>query len=225
MEKKEVSRMKDRGWLFTVCFAMVLASALWVTGSILSGCGKQIGAGVGGANFFPHNDGYVWNYLLTSSSTTDSTSPRLRFDGNSTLFGSIPVQHFKSGTVITSTGQVTNETTSYVRVTDAGVYTYGFRDIRTDSPTMEASTFLVFPFDIGTKWRPSATSDTVEVVARENVTVPAGTFDCYKLIQNASSYTAESWIGSGAGVVKSRQSITSGSAKTVTDVVLQNKNF
>jgi hypothetical protein len=86
-------------------------------------------------------------------------------------------------------------------------------------------TLLAFPLEVGKTWNAIPVSSQIvgTVVARENVTVPAGTFDCYKVsmvtTSGSYSFTSTAWIGNNVGLVKST------SDYSTAETVLVSKNF
>jgi hypothetical protein len=188
------------------------------------GCATVSSGGSGGSNYFPSTNGYSWNYetFYTSSSSWSVTSyvstSEFTFDGTTTV-DSTTVQIFRS-TYISQYGVSTSETLFLVN--DQGAFMYG----PLQSPTTEAVTFLQFPLSVGAQWM--AYDATVEVVAKETVTVPAGTFnDCYKIdmVPNDPTYTSYLWFGPNVGIVKSFSSSSYGSSTSASTMELVRKNF
>jgi hypothetical protein len=151
---------------------------------------------------------------------TDGGSQITTVDGTAVV-GPKVVQVFKTNTT-SSTGVRTTSEVYYV-VSSSGAYIYGFSGWTTN----EAFVYLSFPLEVGKSWvfyniPPFLTRASVE--ARENLVLPAGTFDCFKIKYTSFNGTVESsfsntWYGNGAGMVK----ITDSSSTVET--VLQWKNF
>lgn len=89
---------------------------------------------------------------------------------------------------------------------------------------------FALPLEVGKTWDMSAsgTSSTKgSVVSKENVTAPAGNFDCYKVAiistytyrGTPETYTSYIWLGNNVGIVKS------GSSSSTIESVLEWKNF
>jgi hypothetical protein len=168
----------------------------------------------GGESYFPSVDGNTW-FLVNN----DGSSQLMTVEGTVTI-GSVTAKRFYSTYFSSSYGTSTSE--SYFRVDSSGVYAHG-------SPTSPMSIgipFLVFPLEVGKSWDivTGTYSSKANIVAKENVTVPAGTFDCYKVKYSSYNGTVETysynyWFGNNAGPVK----MTSG--YSTFETVLQWKNF
>lgn len=173
-----------------------------------AGCGHVIS--IVETGYYPHQDGYRWQYTFSTSTTTETTSLTISFNGTTTIWGTIEVQNWVSQTA----GSIS---ISYIKVTNDGVYSWGGNTSTAEAQTLQ----LPLPPTVGCTWRVS--SATAEVLARENVTVPAGTFDCYKVrTTSATSYT-DYWYGAGAGIVKIA-TVNPSSSYSAT-LVLNSKNF
>lgn len=155
----------------------------------------------GGQQYFPHTDGNAWNYQRTSSNTTETRTARVSFTGtavvNSVKANSVTAQLLRTE-YLNSSGAPTSTSETLVSVTSAGVFSYG----NSTDPTTEASTMYAFPLTIGSTW--SGIYATFEVLAIENVTVPAGTYsNCFKVRQyNSSTSYSDTWLAENVGIVK-----------------------
>jgi len=163
-----------------------------------------------GRNFFPNTDGYSWrwefpewgfSYIITVEGTTQ--------------IGSITAQ---VGHLTGVFGGYTATMETYWKIDDTGAYYYGM------GTTPEAFTILNFPLEVGKTWECHSSyglyyPTTVEVLAFEEVTVPAGTFDCYKVSYTAAGGVSYYWFGNGVGAVKA---LMAGSTE---EVILTWKNF
>lgn len=114
---------------------------------------------------------------------------------------------------------------NYYRIDSSGVYFHGSSGFF----TTESLAVLCFPLEVGKSWLVHNSGVTGSILARENITVPAGTFDCYKLAL-VSTYiingvTRESvnyaWLSNNVGIVKS----ASGPGNSTYESVLEWKNF
>ncbi|MFA4844219.1 MAG: hypothetical protein WC632_04620 [Candidatus Margulisiibacteriota bacterium] len=195
---------------FSLAVVLVAMAGLFVSGcSIL-----QPSGGGGGESYFPHAQGNTWR--ITGS---DGSSQIMTVEGTASI-GSTTVQCFSSLYISSSNAKSTSE--AYYRIDSSGVYSHG-------SPSYPTSTgvkILAFPLEVGKSWESisGSYSTTMSVTAKENVTVPAGTFDCYKIAAVTMYGTVEAgnsniWLGNNAGIVK----VTS-STSTV-ESVLAWKNF
>ncbi|MFH1386452.1 MAG: hypothetical protein ABIH50_02145 [bacterium] len=182
---------------------------------VVSGCSVlQTQSSGGGVSYFPCNQGYTWTY-----SSNDGYTQITSVEG-STSIGSITVQKISSKYMSTSNSTMTSD--AYYRVDGTGVYYHG-------SPSNYYSTgmqMFAFPLEVGKTWMETtsgANSYKIMVTAKENVTVPAGTFDCYKISMITKYGTIETssnvWLGDNVGIVK-----TNSSTSTI-ESVLQSKNF
>lgn len=180
----------------------------------LAGCNVTTsGTTTGGREYFPNTDGYSWSYRTTSTSTPDVYTTRMTFDGTAAV-GSVVVQVARTEYTL---GTLTNTYESYLRVTDTGVFAYG----SSSYPTTEASTLYAFPLEVGNSW--TTIYSTCEVLARENVTTPLGTYNnCFKIrSQGSSSSYGDVWLAPNVGMVK----MESVSPYAVGTQELTSKNF
>ena len=200
--------MKKQALLFSLMIVLFCV--------LVSGCSllQQTSSG-GGESYFPHAQGNTWR-----QSSTDGSSQIMTAEG-STSIGSTTVQLFRS-TYISSSGSVSTSD-AYYRIDSTGVYSHG----SSSYPSSIGIPIFSFPLEVGKMWDvmvsgPYSTKCTV--LAKENVTVPAGTFDCYKIeglsmYGTIEVYRSYIWLGNNAGIVK-------GTSNTSTiESVLQWKNF
>ncbi|MFA4844218.1 MAG: hypothetical protein WC632_04615 [Candidatus Margulisiibacteriota bacterium] len=173
-----------------------------------------------GRNYFPNTDGYSWQYNLNQSGAKMIST----FNGTTVINGSLNVQKYES-TYLDSNGNVYLSTIeSYHVVNDSGVYFHGYPSYS----TVEGSPLLLFPLETGKSWTYSSSGiykTIITVMGQETITVPAGSFDCYKVAYVSYNGTVESsrvnyWFGNGVGLVKS----TLDNANNDT-IVLDSKNF
>lgn len=155
----------------------------------------------GGESYFPHAQGNSWR--MTS---TDGSSQITTVEGTATV-GSITVQCFTSLNKMVYSGYTSTYTNeSYYRIDSSGVYSHG-------SPSYPSSIgipLIQFPLEAGKTWDVAVSgsySTKATVVSKENVTVPAGTFDCYKInfattFGTIEAFTSTLWLGNNAGIVK-----------------------
>jgi len=191
--KKGVKIMGNR--LFSLAVVLVAMAGLLVSGcSVL----QQSGGG-GGESYFPHANGYAWR--MTGS---DGSSTIMTVEGTASI-GSTTVQCFSSLYISSSNTRSTSE--AYYKVDGSGVYAHG-------SPSYPSSIgipLIQFPLEVGKTWDVMVSgsySTKATVISKENMTVPAGTFDCYKITLattygSSEAYTSTLWLGNNAGIVKS----------------------
>lgn len=223
--------MKKIDFLFIILVAGILGLSL----SFL-GCGTQSINRVGGATFFPHKDGYAWTYELRSSNTSEVRFLRYRFDNTaiSPISGTVEATIWKSGFADAS-DVVSSEQESLTLISDAGVNIFESMFGSFDNILTDQTLILPFPFDVGSSWTTTGSAgntSTSEVVARESVTVPAGQFDCYKIVRKTffsyggpSVGTGEIWMGDGVGIVKVISSTITNSLEENRSLTLKSKNF
>jgi len=172
----------------------------------LAGCSRV--APDSSVAYFPHNDGYSWEYVMTSSPSTLETNITIRFNGTTRISSTLEVQNWE-------VNLIGYTSTSYIKVQNDGVYSYGGTSLTSET----GSLILRLPPSVGQTW--SAGGGSYEVLGRENVTVPAGTFDCYKVRGSSSGGYSDNWWGAWAGLAKGYSVYGS----TNTSTVLKSKNF
>lgn len=200
--------MNKQAWFFAsmVVLFSVLVSSCSLLQSTSSG---------GGESYFPSAIGNTW-----FSKGTDGTSSLTTVEGTITI-GSITAKRFRSYNVSSPTYAYTNEV--YYKVDSTGVYVHG-QDGVTSSMGIP---LLSFPLEVGKSWDimvSGLNSTRATVLAKETITVPAGTFDCYKIVAvsmygTIETYRSYLWLGNNAGMVK----VTMGSSTV--ESVLQWKSF
>jgi len=161
------------------------------------------------AEYFPNTNGNNWTYKATlydsawTTPTLEGTA-EVVFNGTRVLPDGIKIAQVLINTSNIPPMLSTMET--YLIATNSEVKEYGDSAF---SPTSEASQVdLVFPSVAGDKWIFSPSSGiTSEALSQESVTVPAGTYDCFKVtfIQPASfgsSNIDSRWYAKNVGIVK-----------------------
>lgn len=197
---------------------LVLLIGIFVClGCLIVGCNVvSSSSGGGGRNFFPNGEGYTWRTMATDGPTTLVT-----FEGTTTV-DSTTVQIYKQ-MFFDSGGTMQGTSETYFQVTDSAVYLYGY----SSSLIVPAQTFLQFPLAVGNSWTVASVGSTTlvaSVTENSSVTVPAGTFNCYRVDYVAStggdeSTTISYWFGENAGIVKGA------SSSSTTEVELAWKSF
>jgi hypothetical protein len=189
-------------------FSFILFSMFAII--FLAGCSVlEQTSGGGGESYFPHSNGYTWTY-----SSNDGGWQILTFEGTA-LVGSTTVQKYKGYARFASGHTSTSE--SYFRIDSTGVYSYGSPSYLLTTP----QTMFAFPMEVGKTWEAGVSGSytiRASVQAKENVTVPAGTFDCYKVKfvnynGTVETYSYNIWLGNNAGMVK--QTTTGSTLETV----------
>jgi len=162
-----------------------------------------VGCGGGEKDYWPVTVGNIWNY----QQVTNVTSP----DTNITFTDTMKVEVTKETTldnntavfeVIQSSG--TYADTSYWQKTDKYLFWYD------DKADTEPDTTLVFPIEEGNSWnvhKDSSYTETMHVIGKESVTVPAGTYDdCWKGMEiftdGTIAETSYVWLAPDIGWVK-----------------------
>ncbi|MCX7994366.1 MAG: hypothetical protein N3A65_01145 [candidate division WOR-3 bacterium] len=161
-----------------------------------------IGCGGGEKDYWPLSVGNVWEYQSQTKVTTPDTtftitdSLKIEITGETTLNNGKKV--FEA---IMSNG---GGDTTYWEKTDDYVFIY---DNKADT---EPDTALVLPLEEGKTWnfhKDSLYTETIKIIGKESVTVPAGTYDdCWKAmdIYSSTSITETSyvWLAPDVGQVK-----------------------
>jgi len=187
---------------------VLLVSIIISFGLLVYGCSTSTStSGGGGSNYFPHGEGYTWR-----TTSTDGSSAIVTFEGTATV-DSTTVQIYKQ-TYFTSSGSMLGTSETYFQVTDSAVNLYGSPSY----PLIPAQTFLQFPLEVGNSWT-VASSGSITLVASvtdsSSVTVPAGTFNCYRIdfvtsyATRDETYTTSYWLAENVGMVKAATSSSS----------------
>jgi hypothetical protein len=174
--------------------------AIFVSTIIITGCSLF---NFGGGDLMPLKEGNYWNNRITVQTITlyDTTDNfyygRTEITGTNKLHSGKDVFVIKSGT--TDSLYVFDTSSVNILYYEAKEDTAYFRY---DSLEQETGKYLSpIKIDIGTIW--NSYDMKYEVIAKENINVPAGTFNAYKVaITDTHDDTIWSWIASGKGVVK-----------------------
>lgn len=198
---------------------IVMVIAVSFVGMILLGCGQGGGSSSdeGGVEYYPHTSGHSWQYSTVPILGTYITT----FEGTK-IVGDVETQMLKTTSVLTAGGSIYHE--MYYKITDAAVTSYG-----SDTPTTETATYLSFPLKVGKSWIYNVTNGDdaiVTVLAKETVTVPAGTFsNCFKISSTRESWgntQTWEWFAPNVGYIKNC-TVTSGVITATLE--LTSKNF
>lgn len=198
--------------------APVLAAALLLTACDLFGVQED--------DYYPISLGNMWNYkglveikafngdTISSSSGVTEVTAETRLTGGEDVFEITRID--------TTFAKVPSETTlvytsvSYTRKTDD--YVLGYESLDDTEP----DTALVLPLEEGKTWTVQSWADTTTtatVLVKESVTVPAGTYDCFKVrtttTMGSQSYQMYWWYAEGVGLVKSYLETSQGGLVTV----------
>ena len=166
---------------------VVIIGLALLMGGIILGC-AELDRAIEQITFyhFPNTDGNSWEYESSSSTTSETTIYKTTFNGTYTL-GSLTLQRQKQES-FSSLFSYTQE--ALVKVSDSDVKFYG----TVSNPTLEAEAFLMFLMGIGDKWFTQGT-DEATVMVKENVTVPAGTYnDCLKIRYTSGLDFRYAWL-------------------------------
>lgn len=169
--------------------------------------------------FFPTDPNYTWNYDVVFHPSDD---PYVDYNGTYTTQVD-QVKKTSSSTVLTLKAIDTlNNEYNFPEITMTkkglslkGVTYIGFGSVSADDLKID---FLHLPLKTGDKWDDKQWSG--QTGKQEKVTVPAGTFDCWKISVIGtydSAYTAvgDYWITPGLGIVKSNLSTPGWSVESV----------
>jgi hypothetical protein len=192
------------------------------TGTIEARAGALVGTAVVtvtpedlGESYYPHANGYSWVMAGSDGSLNIST-----FEGI-TAVGPTYAQIMR--TLIVSANNSCSTSEAYYMVNSSGVYLCGYPG-NIYSPAL---LLFKFPLAVGNTWSVGNLYGlTIEatVISQESVTVPAGTFNSYKIytvFASGTSFVASFnyWLGKNAGLVKTTSSIST------VESVLRSKNF
>ncbi len=193
---------------------------------LLAGCGILLPSkGIVGPEYYPNGDGYSWTYQIASYAVNSSPATgveKVTFSGTTTVENLVVqkliIEDTFGSSVSTSEGRI--------GVTEGSVKSYPNL-----VATADASTLYTFPLSVGAKWFVSGTIEA-SVVTQESVTVPAGTFGCYKIsgstvIGYVNTFTYNEWLASRVGSVKKQYFIfaPNGSSVLAATWELTSKNF
>jgi len=197
--------------------------------TLLAGCGSAIGpapapkpdsgtlprstksTNVDWKAFFPTRPGYTWRYTTVAHPTDD---PYVDYPGTHTA--RIESARQESGVTVIEVRDIDSYTARYrfpaLKVSSEGVDLVGVDYWGPVADAIDDLTvpFLRFPLKVGARWDDGAWIG--KVLKEERVSVPAGTFDTWKLDvigTHDQAYTAVGyyWVAKGAGIVKSDFSI------------------
>ncbi len=188
-----------------------IAILAWAAAVIMVGCGQSTQSVT---DFIPHADGHTWEYECTFWDGTLEVAGSLKtrwFSGTTDLNG-VTVQNFhmtEEALVylfggINAFGLPSSGSLAYYHIDDTGVYGYG----TSASPAAQSVLVLPLPLEVGDEWERAYGDLTFycSAAATELVTVPAGTFNAFK-VHVTDSGTEEvswdEWYADGVGMVKS----------------------
>ncbi|RKX71577.1 hypothetical protein DRP43_02370, partial [candidate division TA06 bacterium] len=180
----------------------------------------------GGGDLMPLSVGNYWNMKTTVKTTVDTVvNDTTLFYGRTEIAEKVTLDNekeaftYKSGTTNSSYSFDTmGVDTSYLVKEDTAYFSY-------DSLSQTTGDYQgPVKVDIGTIWN----SDDMkfEVTAKEDVTVPAGTFNAYKIaMTDTTSDTMWRWMAKGKGFIKMYSSKTEDSthSKEVTTELIEYK--
>ena len=160
---------------------------------------------------FPTEPGFVWQYDVVAHPTDD---PDVDYRGTETV--KIESSRKQDGTVIVNCRAIDTFTERYRfpqltlssnQVTLRGVTYWGSAASEVGGLTID---FLRLPLSVGSRWDDGEWIG--EVVRKEKVTVPTGTYDAWRINvigTHDQVYTAVGnyWVAPGVGIVKSDLSI------------------
>lgn len=188
---------------------------LLVVGAVGCSTQQQTSSGNGGGkSYFPCIEGYSWRYINNRGEITLTT-----VEGTVTI-GSNVAYRFYSTYISTTDGTSTGE--SYFKIDDSGVY------ICSKSYPELVINYLLFPLEVGKNWRAAdiPTAAVFEIAAKETVTIPLGSFECYKVIITYYDDSKTSvWYADNVGMIKSFGTYTSSGNFITSESYLDWKNF
>jgi len=213
--------------------------------------------------FLSLNKGNYWTYEKTSKMTGKVKMQQYGITteraGGNELFNGMPVFSYISEGESQSShgGNIQSQKSSYYVKKDDGIYIVGLKNdaMAKTGPILQAiiyePPYLVYPYDmeVGKKWEANSSikmggnipssakqEEKREVVNRETITVPAGTFDCFVIESRSSlkgknaglfgpSYSATTlvtkWFAQGVGTIKLRTEMETSGTTIVNEQVLK----
>jgi TolB-like protein len=214
--------------------------------------------------FLSLNKGNYWTYEETTNMFGDvpniqSHGFSIEKAGGNELFNGMSVFSYITGGAAQSSyvGNIQHKVTTYYEKKDDGIYTVGAKSENITKEdryiyiTIIEPPYLVYPYDmvIGQKWEVNSvfkiegTSSSAskyegkrEVINRETITVPAGTFDCFVIEGReefkgktsgffGTGYTGKTivttWFAQGVGTIKTRTKMETSGVTLVTERVLK----
>lgn len=222
---------------------MMIASIIIVLTLVMGimGCGQV--QKISSVTNFPHADGSSWQYknTITYGTAEGIYIETHYFNGIATLESGLKVQNYSSSqevvkNLLFNTAQTVKalalSSAGYYLVNDSGVYYYY------SVATSEAQLVVPLPLEVGQTWQDWQRDpvSSYEAVVREEITVPAGTFNAIKVISKGLvDWEYYAWYADGVGLVKSYNKISNvliarpdGSTTSATYVAtleLLSKNF
>jgi len=162
-----------------------------------------VGCGGGEKDYFPITVGSVWNYQSTSTVTAPDTTITIVDTTKVEVLGETTLNNgTKVFEVVAGGGQYAD--TSYYEKTDDYIFVYE------DKASTTPDTALALPLEEGKSWnvhKDTSYTETMQIIKKESVTVPAGTYDdCWKAMaiytDGTFSDTAYVWLAPEVGQVK-----------------------
>jgi hypothetical protein len=183
-----------------------------------------INCGGGGGNLMPLTVGNTWNYRTISTidfvdtsytDVVDTTTSVSEITAETTLDDSTEVFEQVSTTTIDTVDYVD---TSFVL--DNGDFVLVYADKADAVP----DTMIAYPVEESKTWTVNATTTAV-VIGKEDVTVTAGTFDCWKIGYIVDSDTSFTFVADGTGTVKSTFGSADNMMTTTSSTELQSSDI
>ncbi len=181
--------------MFKKIIFVVIAITIIVTGCSLFN--------FGGGDLIPLSVGNYWNIKLTMKTTMGTVVTDTTTYGRSEIIGKVTLANgkeafaYKSGMTNSSYNfDTVSVYTIYITKEDTAYFSY-------DSLSQVTGDYqLPLKIDVGTGWYANDMKN--EVTAKENVTVPAGTFNTYKIAitTTTSNDTSWQWVSQGNGDIK-----------------------
>lgn len=163
------------------------------------------------ADIFPTEVGHTWRYAVVAHPQDE---PDRDYPGSQTMTVEAASRTAKGFTITLRDQDSFSDHMRFPEIrfdgstlTIAGMTYFGAASSRADDLTIG---FLTLPLELGRKWDDGQWCG--KVLARETVTVPAGTFDAWKL-EGIGTYEQEYtsvgdyWFAPGVGIVKSALTI------------------
>ncbi|UCG30051.1 MAG: hypothetical protein JSV53_11225 [candidate division WOR-3 bacterium] len=183
----------------------------------INGCGGDDDEPAAAGDYWPCAIGNLWDYVVTMTVDTGDTtmsvtgSITLKIVGDTVLINGQYV--FMQEYVVTMSGSVDRDT-YYIADTDTSILR--FSSVYDTIPDV----MLEFPLETGNNWIVSG-YQTAAVLGRKNISVPAGTYNCYEVAYAAYGDTVYDYFAANTGIVKEYMSDTESGMTLIVEVELE----
>lgn len=183
----------------------------------INGCGGDDDEPAAAGDYWPCAIGNLWDYVYTMTLDTGDTTMSVTGSITITIVGDTVLINdqyvFMQEYVVTMSGSVDRDT-YYIAETDTTILR--FNSVYDTIPDV----MLEFPLETGNNWIVSG-SQTASVLGRQNISVPAGTYNCYEVAYAAYGDTVYDYFAANTGIVKEYMSDTESGMTLTVEVELE----